>query len=118
MSLAAYLTSANTSGLFELKNDGTVIYSRFRQENKLTNADPDLIGCNFFDDVAGFENAGDLRRIFNNFVRSNKFTDNLIFECRFADESVRVRVMMVRAIENSFPNTSDIVILDIRNGTY
>jgi hypothetical protein len=118
MSLAAYLTSANTSGLFELKNDGTIIYSRFRQNNNLINSDSELVGHNFFDDVADFENTRELRRIFNNFVKSSKFTDNFVFDCRLHDDVVRVRVMMVRAFENSFPNPSDIVILDIRNGVY
>lgn len=118
MTLAAYLTTANNSGLFELKYDGTIIYSRFRQNNQLVNSNSEMIGCNFFDDVAGIENIQDLRRIFNNFVKSNKFTDNFVFDCRFAHEVVRVRVMLVRAIENSYPNPSDIVILDIRNGVY
>lgn len=118
MSLAAYLTSANASGLFELKNDGTIVYSRFRQNNNLISADSELVGHNFFDDVAGFENSRELRRLFNNFVKSSKFTDNFVFDCRFPDKIVRVRVMMVRAFENSFPNPSDIVILDIRNGVY
>lgn len=118
MSLAAYLTTANNSGLFELKNDGTVVYSRFRQNNKLVNSSSELVGSNFFEDVAGFENAAELRRIFNTFVKSNKFTENFVFDCRFTDQTVRVRVMMVRAFENSFPTKSDIVILDIRNGAY
>lgn len=118
MNLAAYLTSANTSGLFELKYDGTIIYSRFRQNDRLINANSELVGCNFFEDVAGFDNSGDLQRLFNNFVKSRRFTDNFVFDCRFSDEVVRVRVMMVRAFENTYPNPSDIVILDIRNGVY
>jgi hypothetical protein len=118
MNLATYLTATNTSGLFELKNDGTVLYSRFRLNNRLINANSEMIGHNFFDEIAGFENAGDLRRIFHNFVKSNKFTDNFVFDCKFPDETVRVRVMMVRAFENNYPQTADIVILDIRNGIY
>ena len=116
MSLASFLTATNSSGLFELNNDGTVLYSRFRQNDRLINASTELVGHNFFEEVAGFENARELRRIFNNFVKSNKFTDIFIFECRFPDEVVRVRVMMVRAFENSYPNPEDIVIMDIRNG--
>jgi len=116
MNLASYLTATNSSGLFELNNDGTVRYTRFRQNNRLINANAEMVGHNFFEDVAGFENVHDLRRIFNNFIKSNKFTDNFIFDCRFPDETVRVRIMMVRAFENSYPNPADIVILDIRNG--
>ena len=86
-----------------------------RGEALAISADPELVGHNFFDEIASFENARDLHRIFKNFIKSNKFTDNFIFDCRFPEETVRVRVMMVRAFENSFPNPSDIVILDIRN---
>ena len=118
MNLASYLTATNSSGLFELNNDGTVLYSRLRQDNRLLNADTEIIGHNFFEEIAGFENVRDLRRIFNNFLKSNKFTDNFIFDCRFPNEVVRVRVMMVRAFENSYPNPADIVIMDIRNGVY
>ena len=116
--MASYLTNTNSSGLFELNRDGTVLYSRFRLNNQLVNANSELVGHNFFDDVASFENARELRRIFNNFIKSNKFTDNFVFDCRFPEQVVRVRVMMVRAFENSFPNPSDIVILDIRNDVY
>lgn len=118
MNFASYLTAGNSSGLFELSNDGIVLYSRFRRDNQLLNADADLVGHNFFEEIAVFENAGDLHRIFTNFIKSNKFTDNFVFDCRFAEETVRVRVMMVRAFENKYPDPSDIVILDIRNGIY
>ena len=118
MNIASYLTAGNSSGLFELNNEGVVLYSRFRQNNQLLNADNNLVGHNFFDEIAVFENARDLRRIFNNFVKSNKFTDNFVFNCRFSEQTVRVRVMMVRAFENKYPNPSDNVILDIRNGIY
>ncbi len=116
MNLVSYLTAANTSGLFELNNDGTVIYSRFRQNNQLFNPNSEMVGRNFFEEIAGFENVCDLRRIFNTFVTSDKFTDNFVFDCLFPDEIIRVHVLLVRAIENSFPNPADIVILDIRNG--
>lgn len=118
MNFASYLIAANASGLFELKNDGTVLYSRFRLNNTLVNSDPELVGQDFFEEIASFENAKELRRIFNNFVKSNQFTDNFVFDCRFAEKTVPVRVMMVRAIENSYPEHADIVILDIRNSAY
>jgi len=118
MNFASYLTAANSSGLFELKNDGTVLYSRFRQNNQLINSTNELVGHNFFEEIAGFENARELRLIFNNFVKSNQFTDNFVFDCQFDETTVPVRVMMVRAFENSYPNPGDIVILDIRNGVY
>ena len=118
MNIASYLSATNSSGLFELNNDGTVLYSRFRQNNELLNPANEMVGHNFFEDIAGFENVRELRRIFNNFVKGNKFTDNFVFECRFPDEIIRVRVMMLRAFENKYPNPADIVILDIRNGVY
>lgn len=118
MNFASYLTATNTSGLFELSNDGHVLYSRFRRNNELINATPELVGQNFFDEIAGFENAKDLWRIFNNFVKSNQFTDNFVFDCRYAEKTVPVRVMMVRAFENNYPNYGEIVIMDIRTNSY
>jgi hypothetical protein len=99
-----------------LNDDGTVLYSRLRLNNELLNPDPEVVGLNFFEEIAAFDNVRDLRRIFNNFVKSNRFTDNFVFDCRFDHKVVRVRVMLVRAFENSYPNPADIVILDIRNG--
>jgi len=118
MNLASYMTKTNSSGLFELKNDGTVLYSRFRQNNQLLDGGSELVGQDFFEEIAGFDNAGELRRIFNNFVKSNQFTDNFLFDCRFAERVVPVRVMLVRAFENSYKNHDDIVIMDIRNSAY
>lgn len=115
MNLEKYLTVANSSGLFELSNQGKVLYSRFRQNNRLLNAGTEMVGQNFFDEVALFENARDLHRIFTNFVRSNQFTDNFVFDCRYAEKTVPVRVMMVRAHENDHFDAKDIIILDIRN---
>lgn len=116
MNVASNLTAENSSVFFELNNDGTVLYSRFRQNDQLLNADDDLVGHNFFDEVAGFENAGDLRLLFNSFVQSRKFSDNFDFECRFAEKTVTVRVLMVRGFENKYPNQASFVLLDIRNG--
>ena len=118
MSFASYLTTANSSGLFELKNDGTVLYSRFRQDSRLINTDPEMIGQNFFEEIAGFENVKALRQIFNNFVKSRQFTHNFVFDCRLGEQTVPVRVMMVHAYENNYSGQDDIVILDIRNGAF
>lgn len=118
MNVASYLTVENTAGLFELSNRGEVLYSRFRQNNRLIEAGTELVGHNFFDEIVGFKNAKDFQRIFNNFVQSNRFTDNFVFDCQYAEKTVPVRVMMVRAVENSYPNYADIVIMDIRNNAY
>lgn len=118
MKLDSYLKTSNSSGLFELKNDGTILYSRLRHNNQLIDANRDFAGHNFFDEIAGFENARELRGIFNQFVESGQFTDNFVFACLYADRIVPVRVMMVRAFENSYFDSESIVLLDIRNSGY
>jgi len=118
MIFASYLKAANSAGLFELKNDGMVLYSRFRLNNRVVNSGSELTGQNFFEEIADFDNVKDLRQIFNRFVESRQFTDNFLFTCLFSEGAVPVRVTMVRAFENSYPEHNDIVILDIRNSAY
>ncbi len=114
MNFASSLTPSNVAGLFELDKFGTVLYSRFREHNTLTNAMPQLIGQNFFDETARFENIEDFRQIFKAFIHSQQFADNFVFDCRFAEEVVPVRVMIMRAYQTSCAEPANIVILDIR----
>jgi len=118
MKFDSYLVKQNGSGLFELRNDGTILYSRFRQNNQLINTDDDFAGRNFFEEIAGFDNVKDLQKMFNDFVKSRQFTDNFIFACRYGEDIVPVKVMMVRAYENTIFAHDGIVILDIRSGIH
>lgn len=118
MKFDLYLIEKNASGLFELKDDGTVLYSRFREDGQLINTDEDFAGHNFFEEIAGFDNIKDLQRMFNEFVESRQFTDQFVFACRYGERIVPVKVMVVRAYENNIYNHDEIFILDIRTGIH
>ena len=103
--------SPNYLGIFELDMAGNVLYSRQAQS-------AEIVGQNFFDQVADFENAPDFRRRFRNFISSHNFKENFSFECRSMQGNFPVRVMMLRATEKSESRSSDIVILDIRKNEF
>lgn len=102
-------SSPSYVGIFELDTTGTVLYSRKPQPTA-----EHLVGQDFFEQVADFENAQDFRRRFRNFISSHNFKENFSFLCRSMQGNVPVRVLMLRAKENSQSQSNDIVILDIR----
>lgn len=114
MNYASNLTSEELFGLFELDAAGTVLYSRVRQDNQLINAKPDWIGQNYFEEVAPFENIGEFRRRFTNFIRGRQTAESFTFDCRFRETIVPVKVMMAGAYEVGSSEPANIVILDIR----
>lgn len=114
MNYVSSLTSFDFAGIFELDTAGTVLYTRMPQTTKLIDKRTDLIGQNFFEQVANFENIQDFRRRFQNFVGSRQSVENFLFECRFTDAVVPVRVLLVRARETSEAQTAGFVIVDIR----
>jgi hypothetical protein len=108
------LTSPIFVGIFELDSAGTVLYSRQSQTCPLVEKTKTIIGQNFFENVANFENVPDFRRRFKNFFYSGHSTENFLFECRSNNESYPVKVLMLRASEKNDNQSNEIVILDIR----
>lgn len=114
MNYAATISSPSYVGIFELDTAGTVLYSRQSQPNPTAQNTEYLVGQNFFEKVADFENAPDFRRRFRNFISSHNFKENFSFECRSMQGNVPIRVLMLRAKEKNQSQSNDIVILDIR----
>jgi hypothetical protein len=114
MNLAAALTAKDLGGLFELDADGTVVYSRLRRNKVLFDPEPGAVGCNFFDEVAAFENVEDFRRRFRYFVKSTHSIENFNFDFRFEENAVPMRVMLVRISETDHNENARRVIVDIR----
>ena len=104
----------NLFGLYELSDDGTVLYSRARSEEGLREPAQDLIGQDFFRDIAPFENTDDLRRHFRRFITSDRPVDTFIFDCLIRSEVVRAKIYMTRAYEHDRDHNEGIVIMDIR----
>lgn len=114
MNPVSSLTFPNFVGIFELDSAGTVLYSRQTNPCPVVEKSKPLVGQNFFDTVADFENVPDFRRRFKTFFQSGHSTENFTFECRSQDECYPVRVLMLRASEKNDNQTNEIVILDIR----
>lgn len=106
--------SPNYVGIFELDIQGMILYSRQTQTNTNTLPSNYLVGQNFFEEIACFDNASDFHRRFKNFINSHNSKENFSFECRLIEGNVPIRVLMLRAKEKTESQTNDIVILDIR----
>lgn len=105
---------ADPFGLYELSDDGTVLYSRSRNDNGLRDPEPEMVGRDFFYEIAPFENVGDLRQHFRRFITGDRSVDTFVFDCLLDHEIVRTKIFMTRARETDPDRSGDIVILDIR----
>lgn len=101
-------------GLYELSGDGTVLYSRARTGNYLADPAQEIVGQDFFRDIARFQNINDLRSHFRKFISGGRPADTFLFDCLYETEVVRAKVFMARAYEMDNDRTGGIVIMDIR----
>lgn len=106
--------SVEPFGLYELSNDGTILYSRARAGYGLYEAESTVVGKDFFRDIFPCQNIGDLRRHFHRFIAGDQPVNTFVFECLFGEEVVRAKVFMTRAFEHDHGDSGDIVIMDIR----
>lgn len=107
-------SNADFFGLYELSGDGTVLYSRSRDGAGLKQPTREVVGQDYFHDIARFENTEDLRRHFRRFLTDRRAVDTFLFDCLFETETVRAKVFMTRAYEIDQDHAGDIVIMDIR----
>jgi len=114
MSFASTLTAQDLFGLFELNAAGTILYSRLRRSNELTNSKPEWVGRNYFDEIASFENIEEFRQMYRQFLNNRQVADNFIFNCRFSETVVPVKVLMARTYEVNCGERANVVIMDIR----
>lgn len=101
-------------GLYELADDGTVLYSRPRFADGLHDAEEGTVGRDFFQDVFRCQNIEDLRRHFRRFITGDRPVDALVFDGMFDNEIVRAKIFMTRAYENVHDHACGIVIMDVR----
>jgi hypothetical protein len=101
-------------GLYELTNDGTVLYSRPRAADGLHAAEQERVGRDFFREIMKCTNNEDLRRHFRRFITGDQSVDTFVFDCMFEQQIVRAKVFMTRARENDQAHAGEIVIMDIR----
>jgi len=100
-------------GLFELSDEGTVLYSRC-DPPRSTQQLSQTVGRNFFDEVAPFENTDEFRRYLNRFIRSDFPSESFNFTCQINNQNIPAKVMLVRIIERSSAQRAKTTIVDIR----
>ena len=104
-------------GLYELADDGTILYSRPRGNDGLHQPKPEVVGQDFFRDIVGCQNKEDLRRHFRQFIRGDRSVDAFLFDCLFESQVIRTKIFMTRAYEADEVSGNEIVILDIRRAS-
>jgi hypothetical protein len=106
--IATQTAQLPTFWLFELDDDGTVIYSRPHL------SDSQLEGQNFFDECLGFEDIARYRQHFYSFIKSKKAAASFIWRCSSDQGSMDTKVLMTRAFQTgSYPPTG-VVMMEIR----
>jgi hypothetical protein len=99
--------------LFELEDDGTVIYSRPHLAEFGDGSDA-LEVHNFFDETFGFENIAEYRQNFRSFVKSNKAVASFVWRRSSAGESVDTKVLMTRVFQTGACPPTCVVMMEIR----
>ncbi len=114
MSSTALKTVQPPPGLYELDAEGAVLYCRIESAGGRGGDGPDYTGRNFYDEVAAFDNADELRRRVEGFLRSDGHADSFDFTCRAGDEATTVRVLLARIRERSNQGRTKAVLLHLR----
>lgn len=94
------LATQKLFGLLELDPHGTVIFSKLEGDEKLAGA-MDVVGHNFFSEVATFLNVAEFRERFETFDSNPQPSSSFIFNCDYEDGAVPVRVLLARLREDT-----------------
>ena len=104
-------TAQELLGLFELDGAGKVLYYRKDLAGEPGGASMDIVGHNFYNEVAHFENVDEFRRCVTEFTRSATAADSFEFECRYGSSAHRVKVLLARICESvNRENTKSILV--------
>ena len=109
---ASLLTGQELLGLFELDNNGKVLYYRMDSAG----ASPDMTGQNFYNEVAPFENVEQFRQCVTDFTQGAKAADSFDFDCHFNGSEHPVRVLLARICDSVNRNNTKSVLVHIRRG--
>ncbi len=108
------LIPQNFIGVFELDSTGMVVYCGARNDDKSGEAKLNLVGRNFFEEIAAFQNGAEFRRRFNRFRTDSFTTDSFNFSFDSGEPDEKFRVKLVRVCERDYRGNTDLVIVDIR----
>ena len=115
MNNTSLLSSPPVFGFFELDPEGTVLYSRPVGGAEITNGNQTIIGQDFFREVFLCQNVESFRRKFLDFVVGNQMTERFLFKC-IAGETVLLKIMFVKVLENNGAKNKKVIYVDIRQG--
>ena len=101
-------------GLFELDQAGNVLYYRNDSGGQLSDGWPDIVGHNFYNEVAGFENVEEFRRCVTEFTRSATAAHSFDFECRYGGSAQRIKVLLARICESVNRNNTKSVLVYLK----
>jgi|SRR5215213_548674 len=101
-------------GLFEIDPAGTVLYSRMEPDGDGHGNMLDVAGHNFFETVAPFENAEELRQRIARFTRSDGQADNFHFSCHYGNGPMLVKVLLARIRERTNGTHTKSILVHIR----
>ena len=87
-------------GLLELDQRGTVIFSKLEGDEKSAGM-VDIVGRNFFSDVATFLNVAEFRQRFETFDSNPAPSSSFMFNCDYDDGAVPVKVLLARLREDT-----------------
>lgn len=92
-------------GLFELDENGNILYSSLENGNGSPSLEAIIKGRNFFAEIASFTNIEQFRRFFNAFRSGDSQANGFDFTCDYSDGPTHVRVLLARSqrdANNSF----------------
>ena len=87
-------------GLLELDLHGTVIFSKLEGDEKFAGA-VDVVGLNFFSEVATFLNVAEFRQHFETFDNNRHPSNSFLFNCDYEDGAVPVKILLARLREDA-----------------
>jgi len=104
-------TAQELLGLFELDAAGKVLYYRKDLAGEPGGEPMDIVGHNFYNDVAHFENVDEFRQCVTEFRCSATAADSFEFECRYGSSAHWVKVLLARICESvNRENTKSILV--------
>jgi len=83
-------------GIFELDDNGTVIYSSFEESDSWLGAEKDITGRDFFNEVLAFTNVAELTTPARGFQSRSHPGPQFRLRLHFHQQSVPVKVLLAR----------------------
>ncbi len=106
--------TAQIFGLFELDAAGTVMYSKIDAPPDGIGLPADLVGRNFFDEIAPFENDAEIHRRFYCFAKSSDAAEKFTFTYSGEQPPIEIKVMLTQVRQREYDERGKLIIVDIR----